>query len=486
MVLYSYSNTVSECFNIQPKGQPMNRQYLKLSISFLVFILAATFSFAQSFAFAQYEQYDYEYVPKGTVVEATSGLLGKPQLTIARYFPNKETIGVLRVHGESLLALLLNMECKIVHDTAHKDEDFLVVIRKYIETFKEQSLEDCYLFMDFDGKTAPRFTVAFCFQKAVSLDMVKTVFTVNGQKHLRSVNDRVFAVGTDFEMLLSKDGKTLWLGNMLSKSRSSEGLGETIPEDSIKWLEGKEDFLLTWWSSGLLNVLMQSPRSGTRNDTPIPTSINAKMDFADGLMFNINYKNEQEVNQVSEFWTNLVKNLSRQIALDYPNATLKFINEMSQTDVNTKGATVEIHCKTDLEGEAQLIGAPLYFAQKKARAISCISNLKQLALAVLIFASDHSDTLPSPKELEKCLAESKLEKATFCPENREQYVYYGKAVKTSAYRQPSKVILFVCKTEHKKGYLNVCFLDGHVASVLKKSVDEAIQNCKPNELPVME
>ncbi len=456
----------------------MNRHSSKLTISFFVFILATAISFAQ------YEQYDYSFAPKGTVVETTSSLFGKPQLTIERYFPNKDTIGVLRVHGESLLALLLNMECKIVHDTKQDNEDFLVVLRKYIETFKTQSLDDCYLFMNFDGKTAPRFTVAFCFQEGVLLDTVKTIFTVKGQKRLRPVNDRIIMVGNDFEILLSRDGKILWLGNMLSKPRSSEGIGESIPEDSLKWLDNKEDVILTWWSMGMLQGLIS--RSSSRNDYTIPTSINAKMDFNDGFTFNMNYKNEQEVYQVSELWKKTVQNYSRQIALDYPEATPKFINELSQINVNTKGATVEITCKTDLAGEAQFIGAPLYFAQKKARAVLCTSNLKQLGLAVMIFANDHSDTLPSQKELEKCLAEDKLKKAALCPENKEQYVYYGKAVKIEAYKQTDKVILFVCKTEHRKGYLNVCFLDGHVASVLKKIVDDAIQNCKPNELPVIE
>ncbi len=147
---------------------------------------------------------------------------------------------------------------------------------------------------------------------------------------------------------------------------------------------------------------------------------------------------------------------------------------LQKTDIATQGnlcrVTVEMPWQV-LAGSipASMLLPALSSARGKARSISCVNNLKQLALAVILYATDHDDMLPAAdtweKDIKKYNGDGKL---LFCPAAPDhKYIYYGKIVKISDIQHPSKTILMSENIEnHAKNHtINISFVDGHVESV---------------------
>ena len=103
----------------------------------------------------------------------------------------------------------------------------------------------------------------------------------------------------------------------------------------------------------------------------------------------------------------------------------------------------------------------LHSARDRARTVSCVSNLKQLGTAILMYAMDNDDFLPA--DLKAIVKGAYLE-----PKVLENLVYVGPYEKTkiSQIKKPSQYVIVVCKlnAHHNTKTLNILFIDGHVES----------------------
>ena len=100
----------------------------------------------------------------------------------------------------------------------------------------------------------------------------------------------------------------------------------------------------------------------------------------------------------------------------------------------------------------------LHSARAKSRTIGCVSNLKQLGTAILMYSMDNDDFLPA--DLKAIVKGAYLE-----PKVLENLVYVGPYEKTkvSQIKRPSQYVLAICKpTCLHNDTLNILFLDGHV------------------------
>ena len=127
--------------------------------------------------------------------------------------------------------------------------------------------------------------------------------------------------------------------------------------------------------------------------------------------------------------------------------------------------------------------AGLSAAREKALTISCTSNLKQIGLGLAMYAMDYDDKYPAANGWEKLLiAYIGDEKALKCPKDMHQYRYIGGGQKNTKIEGPESTIVVFCECDHQ-GKTNVCFADGHVASVDSEQVEKAIQTTEQGDLP---
>jgi prepilin-type processing-associated H-X9-DG protein len=132
-------------------------------------------------------------------------------------------------------------------------------------------------------------------------------------------------------------------------------------------------------------------------------------------------------------------------------------------------------------------------AQEAARKATCLSNLKQLALAMLMFATDHQERLPNAEgwmsSLEPYLREGAMKSLLHCPSDKEHE--YSYALNSGAAGRPlgefddpgNTVLLFesnsgrlnaadpvasLCDPPRHGNGNNFAYVDGHVAFVRKQ------------------
>ena len=133
---------------------------------------------------------------------------------------------------------------------------------------------------------------------------------------------------------------------------------------------------------------------------------------------------------------------------------------------------------------AAMLLPALSAAREKARQISCCSNLKQIALAVHMWASDNDDRMPNADDVPDKLVEYVgNEAAMHCPEGGE-YIYFLNGSKIGSIKNPSRTIIAICPNHHLGGTMTA-FADGHVSSHDENSVRKAIDNCPQGQLPVL-
>src|SRR5665213_4345471 len=121
-------------------------------------------------------------------------------------------------------------------------------------------------------------------------------------------------------------------------------------------------------------------------------------------------------------------------------------------------------------------------ARPEAQRIKCASNLKNIGLAIQIYAESHHGHYPAT--FEELLVTSDLTPDTFvCPESNDDrapgdtaadqashlrdghylsYVYVGGKLTTSASNPASVVVAYEPLTNHHGDGINVLFADGHV------------------------
>lgn len=119
-------------------------------------------------------------------------------------------------------------------------------------------------------------------------------------------------------------------------------------------------------------------------------------------------------------------------------------------------------------GAAVLLPA-LSKARGKAQQVSCVNNLKQIALAMFMYADDHEDQFPAQADWEKNLKDYiGNEKVLICPAvNKRIYIYALDGTKQDALEEPSRTIL-VYEDPREIGHgkkIAVAFADGHVETV---------------------
>jgi len=122
-----------------------------------------------------------------------------------------------------------------------------------------------------------------------------------------------------------------------------------------------------------------------------------------------------------------------------------------------------------------LVAAVLYpafnKAREKARKTSSVSNLRQLALATIMYSQDHNEILPplkTPEDIKRILELD--DKICSQPSSKLPYLPNPNiaARALGVFNDADTVILFYEQTPYADGGRCVAFLDGHVAYVTAK------------------
>jgi len=115
-------------------------------------------------------------------------------------------------------------------------------------------------------------------------------------------------------------------------------------------------------------------------------------------------------------------------------------------------------------------------ARSQARQVVSMSNLKQLGLALIMYASDHQDTLPENLEQVKSyyrdakILESPLKPAGF---DGPSYIYIrGHSLKAGS---PARQIVVYENPEYCRDKINALFLDGHVEAMQRDRFLDALE-----------
>ena len=124
--------------------------------------------------------------------------------------------------------------------------------------------------------------------------------------------------------------------------------------------------------------------------------------------------------------------------------------------------------------------------------IICNTNLKWLAFGMVFWSLEHDGKIPEAQgweeKVNQCIEYDhniEYDKAFSCPSCKKHYIYFGNGQQKDAYKEPSKVIVFLCEGEHMS-MTNVAFLDGHTALLNTEEVKAAVEAAKANgSLPQM-
>jgi len=131
--------------------------------------------------------------------------------------------------------------------------------------------------------------------------------------------------------------------------------------------------------------------------------------------------------------------------------------------------------------QSAIIIPALSSARSRARSVSCMNNLKLLGTGLMMYADDHSNTLPAPNGkagLEKLLPDYIDKKAFVCPADNsgEYYIYTGGALNIAKLQTPSRYpVAFDPPGLHKNNVVNVLFADGHVSTLSIKNYSDPAQ-----------
>lgn len=143
---------------------------------------------------------------------------------------------------------------------------------------------------------------------------------------------------------------------------------------------------------------------------------------------------------------------------------------------------------------AGLLLPPLAKAKSKAQSITCMNNLKQLALGALMYAGDHNDRLPSADNWCDALLSYSGSEAVFrcangAPGHRCHYGYNARlsGAELPSVKDPDKMVLFfeveggwnvsggpesmLAKPRHVR-VRGVAFLDGHCELVQESRIEQ--------------
>ncbi len=127
-------------------------------------------------------------------------------------------------------------------------------------------------------------------------------------------------------------------------------------------------------------------------------------------------------------------------------------------------------------------------ARRKKQRLGCFNNLKHIAIAIAMYATDHEDTFPVTKGWEQTLKNDYFDgkdKVYVCPGCLMHYKYLGNGQNMKDFKDnQSKTMLVICEGEHF-GMTNVIFLDGHGEQLDTDIVKSAVAKAGNGNLPVM-
>ena len=114
-------------------------------------------------------------------------------------------------------------------------------------------------------------------------------------------------------------------------------------------------------------------------------------------------------------------------------------------------------------------------AKDKAQATACLSNVRQLTMALQMYATEHGEKLPNAESWEEDSSEYLFnEEILTCPTTGKHYVFNRKlsGVDLRDIRKPAEVPLLWEPSLHAGGLVgphggqfNVCYVDGHAKMV---------------------
>ncbi len=123
-------------------------------------------------------------------------------------------------------------------------------------------------------------------------------------------------------------------------------------------------------------------------------------------------------------------------------------------------------------------------ANAKATQASCQSNLKQIALGMIMFAQDHGETLPASATWNNDIYPYVRNESIFlCPGGAGYAMNAAvSGVNLTRVKSPAAtVLIYECDKDAKPlcvhdGYMNVAYVDGHVKAVPEASVSTLVWN----------
>jgi prepilin-type processing-associated H-X9-DG protein len=99
--------------------------------------------------------------------------------------------------------------------------------------------------------------------------------------------------------------------------------------------------------------------------------------------------------------------------------------------------------------------------------INCVSRLKQMCLAMIMFTMDNQDVMPVTDGWRKAVLPytgAETEDFFSCPATGKPYQYIRQAIALSKIKEPNRVILFHEDFGNHDGKVAIAFVDGHVMS----------------------
>lgn len=141
----------------------------------------------------------------------------------------------------------------------------------------------------------------------------------------------------------------------------------------------------------------------------------------------------------------------------------------------------------------ELVVGMVLDVRSQALNTACMVQLKQIGLAVILYANDHGDRFPAQladlTKSEHVEPELLLKPELLrCPVCGEAYIYRGAGLKT-AQAGPHIILAHDSPDCHGEAKRNVLFADGHVENMMEWAFQDAIERDnawrKENELPVL-
>lgn len=124
------------------------------------------------------------------------------------------------------------------------------------------------------------------------------------------------------------------------------------------------------------------------------------------------------------------------------------------------------------------LAVPLLELRFEARRIMCMSNLKNLGMAMVLYAQDHQGILPGDigfmerPDLERCAAD-----------RAHPYVYFGAGANLKELPALTPLVMDRLPPPHR-GQVHICFSDGHVERVdAPESYLEAVRTLAVDPVP---